>query len=107
MIYPVDFRLNGHNTDNEIRHIMERPLQAGVCLRAIFDSCHCGTALDLPYIYSIQGILKEPNMAKEAGQRVLDVISPYSQGDHGGVANNMTSFAKNTVSVRCISTVYR
>lgn len=77
---------------------MVRPLQGGVRLTAIFDSCHSGTALDLPYIYSTQGILKEPNLAKEAGQGLLGVISSYSQGDLGGVANNIMSFFKKATS---------
>jgi hypothetical protein len=54
---------------------MVTPLQAGVRLTAIFDSCHSGSALDLPYIYSTQGVLKEPNLAKEAGQGLLGVLS--------------------------------
>lgn len=77
---------------------MVRPLQAGVRLTAIFDSCHSGTALDLPYIYSTQGILKEPNLAKEAGQGLLGVLSSYSQGDLSGVASNIMGFIKKATS---------
>ncbi|KAI9147852.1 Metacaspase-1B [Paramyrothecium foliicola] len=98
VIYPVDFRQTGHITDDEMHRIMVSPLQAGVRLTAIFDSCHSGTALDLPYIYSTQGILKEPNLAKEAGQGLLGVISSYSQGDLGGVANNLIGFFKKATS---------
>ncbi|EGU84549.1 hypothetical protein FOXB_04932 [Fusarium oxysporum f. sp. conglutinans Fo5176] len=98
VIYPVDFRQTGHITDDEIHRIMVRPLQAGVRLTAIFDSCHSGTALDLPYIYSTQGILKEPNLAKEAGQGLLGVISSYSQGDLGGVASNIFGFIKKAAN---------
>lgn len=98
VIYPVDFRQNGHITDDEMHRIMVRPLQPGVRLTAIFDSCHSGTALDLPYIYSTQGILKEPNLAKEAGQGLLGVISSYSQGDLVGVANNIVGFFKKATS---------
>ena len=94
VIYPVDFRQNGHITDDEMHRIMVRPLQAGVRLTAIFDSCHSGTALDLPYIYSTQGILKEPNLAKEAGQGLLSAVSAYSRGDLGGVASNIMGFFK-------------
>ena len=94
VIYPVDFRQNGHITDDEMHRIMVKPLQAGVRLTAIFDSCHSGTALDLPYIYSTQGILKEPNLAKEAGQGLLGAVSAYSRGDLGGVANNIMGFFK-------------
>ncbi|KAK3322875.1 Metacaspase-1A [Apodospora peruviana] len=94
VIYPVDFRQVGHVTDEEMHRIMVRPLQAGVRLTAVFDSCHSGTALDLPYIYSNQGILKEPNLAKEAGQGLLGVVAAYSQGDLAGVASNIMGFFK-------------
>ncbi|KAI6779641.1 metacaspase CasA [Emericellopsis cladophorae] len=98
VIYPVDFRHNGHITDDEMHRIMVRPLQPGVRLTAIFDSCHSGTALDLPYIYSTQGVLKEPNLAKEAGQGLLGVLSSYSQGDLSGVASNIMGFIKKATS---------
>ncbi|KAH8645645.1 caspase domain-containing protein [Xylariales sp. PMI_506] len=98
VIYPVDFRSVGHITDDEMHRIMVRPLQAGVRLTAIFDSCHSGTALDLPYIYSTQGVLKEPNLAKEAGQGLLGVISSYSQGDIAGVAKNVMGFLRKATN---------
>jgi hypothetical protein len=98
VIYPVDFRQVGHIVDDEMHRIMVMPLQPGVRLTAIFDSCHSGTALDLPYIYSTQGVLKEPNLAKEAGQGLLGVISSYSQGDLGGVASNLMGFFKKATT---------
>jgi len=98
VIYPVDFRQVGHIVDDEMHRIMVQPLQPGVRLTAIFDSCHSGTALDLPYVYSTQGVLKEPNLAKEAGQGLLGVISSYSQGDLGGVASNLMGFFKKATS---------
>ncbi|KXJ89426.1 metacaspase-1 [Microdochium bolleyi] len=98
VIYPVDFRSTGHITDDEMHRIMVRPLQAGVRLTAIFDSCHSGTALDLPYIYSTQGILKEPDLAKEAGRGLLGVISSYRGGDLGGVMKNAYGFFKQATN---------
>ncbi|KAJ6783998.1 hypothetical protein PWT90_06909 [Aphanocladium album] len=98
VIYPVDFRQHGHITDDEMHRIMVQPLCAGVRLTAIFDSCHSGTALDLPYIYSTQGILKEPNLAKEAGQGLLGVISSYSNGDLGGMGSQIVSLFKKATS---------
>ncbi|KAJ2904638.1 hypothetical protein MKZ38_007474 [Zalerion maritima] len=98
VIYPVDFRQVGHITDDEMHRIMVTPLASGVRLTAIFDSCHSGTALDLPYIYSTQGILKEPNLAKEAGQGLLGVISAYTRGDIGGMASNVFGFIKKATS---------
>ncbi|PBP22037.1 metacaspase CasA [Diplocarpon rosae] len=94
VIYPVDFRQAGHIGDDEMHQIMVAPLPAGVRLTAIFDSCHSGSALDLPYLYSTQGILKEPNLAKEAGMGLLGVLSSASQGDYGRVAGHLLGFFK-------------
>ncbi|KAL2210750.1 hypothetical protein CC79DRAFT_1319602 [Sarocladium strictum] len=94
VIYPVDFRHKGHITDDEMHRIMVQPLQAGVRLTAIFDSCHSGTALDLPYIYSTSGVIKEPDMAKEAAQGLLGVVSSYSRGDMGGMFSAGKDFWK-------------
>lgn len=81
-----------------MHRILVKPLQPGTRLTAIFDSCHSGTALDLPYIYSTQGILKEPNLAKEAGQGLLGVIASYSQGDIGGMIKKGMGFFKKATN---------
>ncbi|KAL4915801.1 caspase domain-containing protein [Aspergillus aurantiobrunneus] len=114
VIYPVDYRTVGHIVDDEMHDIMVRPLQPGVRLTAVFDSCHSGTALDLPYVYSTQvrdnpskitrqtnanhkptqGILKEPNLAKEAAQDLFSAITSYGRGDLSGVAQTAIGFFK-------------
>ena len=73
------------------------PLKPGVRLTSIFDSCHSGSVMDLPYVYSTKGVLKEPNLAKEAGQGLLSAISSYARGDMGGVASSFMSFAKSAI----------
>jgi hypothetical protein len=70
------------------------PLQPGVRLTAIFDSCHSGSALDLPYLYSTQGVVKEPNLAKEAGQGLLGIVSSYARNDMGGVLKGASGLFK-------------
>lgn len=52
-ICPVDFETNGMILDNYINQTLVRPLIQGVALHAIFDSCHSGTVLDLPFVYNI------------------------------------------------------
>ncbi|EON65215.1 hypothetical protein W97_04452 [Coniosporium apollinis CBS 100218] len=98
VIYPSDFREKGHITDDEMHRILVNPLQPGVRLTAIFDSCHSGSALDLPYIYSTSGVLKEPNLAKEAGQGLLGIVSSYARGDFGGMANTALGFFKKATT---------
>ena len=73
---------------------MVQSLQPGVRLTAIFDSCHSGSALDLPYIYSTQGVLKEPNLAKEAGQGLLGIVSSYARNDIGGMLSTASTLFK-------------
>jgi metacaspase-1 len=97
VIYPVDFKRAGHIVDDEIHHIVVKPLVAGVRLTAIFDSCHSGSVLDLPYIYSTKGVLKEPNLAAEAGQGLLNAFSSYARGDIAGVAKEVFGFAKTAL----------
>ncbi|POR37866.1 Metacaspase-1A [Tolypocladium paradoxum] len=94
VIYPVDHKQAGHIVDDEIHFRVVKPLQAGVRLTAIFDSCHSATVMDLPYIYSTKGVLKEPNLAKEAGQGLLSALGSYAKGDLGGVASSILGFAK-------------
>lgn len=94
VIYPVDFRQAGHIVDDEMHRIMVQPLAPGVRLTCIFDSCHSGSALDLPYIYSTQGILKEPNLAKEAGKGLLGIGKAYLSGDMGSVVSGVSGFFK-------------
>lgn len=98
VIYPVDFRTAGHIVDDEMHRIMVGSLQPGVRLTAIFDSCHSGSALDLPYIYSTQGVLKEPNLAKEAGQGLLGIVSSYARGDIGSMIGGATSLFKKAIT---------
>lgn len=73
------------------------PLQAGVRLTAIFDSCHSGSVMDLPYLYSTKGVLKEPNLAKEAGQGLLSAVMSYARGDMSGVTSSIMGFAKSAL----------
>jgi hypothetical protein len=94
VIYPVDYKTAGHIVDDEIHHYVVKPLQAGVRLTAIFDSCHSGSVMDLPYLYSTKGVLKEPNLAKEAGEGLLSALSSYARGDMSGVATSIFGFAK-------------
>ncbi|ODQ56551.1 hypothetical protein SAICODRAFT_63531 [Saitoella complicata NRRL Y-17804] len=95
VIYPLDFKQNGHIVDDEIHFRMVMPLPAGCRLTAIFDSCHSGSVLDLPYLYSTNGTLKEPNLAKEAGQGLLSAGMSYLRGDIGGMVSGVSSLFKN------------
>ncbi|CAG8433418.1 1769_t:CDS:2 [Diversispora eburnea] len=81
-----------------MNQIMVQSLPAGARLTAIFDSCHSGTALDLPYVYSTQGIVKEPNLIKDGGTALLSAGMAYLKGDISGIRSTLTSFGKKAKS---------
>jgi hypothetical protein len=87
--------------------IMVRPLQAGVRLTAIFDSCGSGVGLDSAYVYCTQGILNQPNLPKEASQRLLDVVSLYSQRDLGGGASSVFGLMREAANSNEVRERYR
>lgn len=66
VIYPVDYKKAGVILDDEMNRIMVQSLPTGCRLTAIFDSCHSGTALDLPYIYHADGRLKGVHVTDRA-----------------------------------------
>lgn len=47
-ICPVDYETTGMIYDDELNDILIKKLPLGARLRAVFDCCHSGTALDLP-----------------------------------------------------------
>ena len=97
-IYPVDFKQAGQIVDDEMHDILIRPLPPGCRLTAIFDSCHSGSALDLPYIYSTQGKIKEPNMLADAGKGAMTAVTDYMKGDLGGVFSSLSGVGKKLLN---------
>lgn len=103
VIFPVDFQKRGHIVDDEMHDIMVKPLPIGCRLTAVFDSCHSGTVLDLPYIYSSRGRLSGDvtRTALASKATPADVISwsgckdgqTSSDTFQGGVAVGAMSYA--------------
>ncbi|KAF8628998.1 hypothetical protein AX17_005854 [Amanita inopinata Kibby_2008] len=69
VIFPVDFKQNGDIVDNEMNQILVQPLPSGCRLTALFDCCHSGTVLDLPYLHSCHGRIKKTHISKQARTR--------------------------------------
>ena len=80
-IYPVDHERAGVIIDDIMHDIMVRPLPPGCRLTAIMDCCHSGSALDLPFIYSTTGQLKENTVLSEVGNGVMNAGMSYLRGD--------------------------
>jgi hypothetical protein len=50
-ICPVDFEEFGQITSDTLHKVLVTPLAPGVRLTVIFDCCHSGTAIELPFVY--------------------------------------------------------
>jgi hypothetical protein len=46
----------------DLHKILVKHLPPGVRLTVVFDSCHSGTAMDLPYVYNESGCVDSPSM---------------------------------------------
>ena len=99
-IIPVDHKKNGPIVDNQINAMLVQALPPGVRLTAIFDSCHSGSALDLPYRYDCEDMAC--HVKKEGGGRgQKDVVMFAGSKDHqksmdtkiAGEATGACSFA--------------
>jgi len=93
-IFPVDFQQTSQIISDEMHAIMVRPLPTGCRLTAVYDCCHSGSALDLPYEYGHDGLLKEPDLLHEAAHGLLGVQKSYVQGDMRAVLTAGTSLVK-------------
>ncbi|CAE6415667.1 unnamed protein product [Rhizoctonia solani] len=59
-ICPTDYSTAGVLLDDFLYDIMVKPLPEGAGLTALFDSCHSGSVLDLPWTYETGGTIKAP-----------------------------------------------
>ncbi|KAI9491696.1 peptidase C14, caspase domain-containing protein [Zychaea mexicana] len=103
-IYPLDHDqyegTSGQIIDDDMHDLMVKPLPEGCRLTAIYDSCHSGTALDLPYTYSTKGTIKEQNVFKDAGSGLLEAGLAYAMGDRDGALSSLMSLGKQIISSR-------
>ncbi|KAI9495508.1 peptidase C14, caspase domain-containing protein [Zychaea mexicana] len=105
-IYPVDHQMfpgkSGQIVDDQMHDIMVRRLPPGCRLTAIFDSCHSGTAMDLPYVYSTQGTLKETNVFKDAGSGLMNAGMAYASGNIGGALSSVMSIGNKLLNGKSV-----
>ncbi|KAJ3192016.1 Ca(2+)-dependent cysteine protease [Irineochytrium annulatum] len=82
-IVPLDFQQAGQITDDDLHKTLCAPLPAGANLLAIFDSCHSGTVLDLPFVYIIgaDGNVVEIDNRSEAAKAFLRSGMEYFKGN--------------------------
>jgi hypothetical protein len=96
-ILPVDYEKAGQIVDDDMHEILIKNLKPGVRMTVIFDSCHSGTALDLPYVYDNHGnIVCSPEMIASAGGAAVKPAaaqaSNYTYSTGGGYPTGGSSY---------------
>ncbi|KAI8913819.1 peptidase C14 [Powellomyces hirtus] len=79
---------NDFITDDEIHDLLVKKLPPRSQLVAIFDSCHPGRDMDLPFSYQTDGALHEPDFESE----VQDILCTGFHGPFRGVCNLYTKW---------------
>jgi len=90
-ILPVDYAYSGQILDDVIYANLVEPLPEGCRLTAIFDSCHSGTVMDLPYTYQCDGQIEviENDTRKNIFQKALDIVSGLLTGNTEEIATSI------------------
>ncbi|KAF9381195.1 Ca(2+)-dependent cysteine protease [Podila verticillata] len=71
-IFPVDHAENGVIIDDELHRDVVKKLPPGVRLTVVFDCCHSGSALDLPYIYAATGYIRGSSALANLGHELVE-----------------------------------
>ena len=99
-ICPIDYTTAGMINDDEMHRLMVNPLPAGARLTALFDSCHSGSALDLPYTCSTSGNVKDPLISEVGKKGLMDAANAYLSGDKQGALKGLFNFGKTALMER-------
>ncbi|KAJ1923656.1 hypothetical protein IWQ60_005742 [Tieghemiomyces parasiticus] len=95
-ILPLDYKERGQITDDLLNDWLVKPLPGGARLTCVFDSCHSGTVLDLPYVYNCDGTIevKTTDNRKEAAMALLNAGLSFQRGDSMGAINTLVQGIK-------------
>lgn len=91
-ICPEDYQEAGQILDDEMNAIMVKPLPKGCHLTCIYDSCHSGSALDLPFTYTVDGNLQVQvrDNVKAIMQAAMKAGMDFMKGDKASAMKGLT-----------------
>lgn len=87
---PLDYQRAGVITDDDMNRMLVKPLPPGVRLTAIFDCCHSGSSLDLPFMYHPDGSLKSTSKASKLGNAAISTATKLFSGNIFGAISSVS-----------------
>lgn len=101
---PCDFNDNGFILDDLLKEILVNKIVAGAKLRVFFDCCHSGSALDLPFLYESNKMLKIEDLNKKSSNCLLISGCKDSQTSADANINNQYSGALTWAIIQTLMT---
>eukprot|EP00834_Sanchytrium_tribonematis_P005262 NODE_306_length_10184_cov_0.912246.p3 type:complete len:342 gc:universal NODE_306_length_10184_cov_0.912246:6381-7406(+) len=84
-IVPCDYESAGVIVDDTLNELLVKPLPEGVRLTCLFDCCHSGSALDLPFTYldngKIEVVVNDASFQQAALQSLMQSGLRMFEGD--------------------------
>jgi len=104
-ILPLDYSQKGQIVDDVIYENMVKPLPQGCRLTAIFDSCHSGTVMDLPYTYQCDGSIEviDNDVRKEIFKKALNIVGSFIQGDQSMITSSLLGLFDGSINFSNLS----
>jgi hypothetical protein len=92
-ILPLDYTKSGQIIDDVIYEHLVSPLPKGCRLTAVFDSCHSGTVLDLPFTYQCDGTVEviENDIRKGLYKKALSLTDCLTPSNIEKISNELLS----------------
>jgi len=99
-ILPLDYSSKGQIVDDVIYENLVKPLPKGCRLTAVFDSCHSGTVMDLPYTYQCDGNVEviENDVRKEIFKKAINVVGSLISGNPSSIATALMGIFDGSLS---------
>jgi len=96
-------------TDDVMHDFLVKPLPMQCRLTAVFDACHSGTVLDLPYVYSPKGVIKEVKHQNKLGllwerANYADVVSLCASQDSRKARETRKGGVLRSAFINCFAT---
>jgi hypothetical protein len=104
-LVPVDYESAGQIRDDDVYKTLITPMKRGVTATCIYDCCHSGTVLDLPYEFKADGV--QQDMTIPLGfdfnklRGLMDIGMEYAKTGRAPTPQQAISAVEQLCGVKC------
>jgi len=102
IITQVDFSSAGQIRDDDVFKTLIGPMPRGVTMTCIFDCCHSGTVLDLPYHFIADGTQEEMTIDQDFDfTPLINLFNSFMEQNGGKINAQQAAQAMKMVEQHC------